>query len=384
MLRTVATALLLLVCSAFAVVTQAQDSQRSRAPYVFLSDFETGTVLFRKEDEARIPPASLAKLMTVAVVLEALRTGEISLDTEFTVSENAWRTGGAPSGGSTMFAALGSSIRVEDLLHAVIIQSANDGCIILAEGISGSEAAFAERMNDAAKRLGLNSSQFRNSTGLPHPEQYVTARDLAALARHIIAEFPAFYPIYSKSDFTWNKIFQRNRNPLLEMNIGADGMKTGYTKESGFALVGSAVQNGRRLVLVISGLETDKARAEEAKQLLEWGFSGFERVTLFRTGDVVGEASVFGGAASSVSLEVREKIDFLQARNAPSPLRGRVVYQGPLPAPLAEGTEVGTLIITRDDATLREAKVFAASGVEAGSVTQRAFSGLYELVFGWW
>lgn len=384
MLRTVVALMVILYWGPASIAAQAQEGARSSAPFAYLVDYETGTVLYQKEADARFPPASLAKLMTVAVVLDAIRAGDLSLDDEFTVSENAWRTGGAPSRGSTMFAILGSSIRVEDLLHAVIVQSANDGCIILAEGMAGSESAFAARMNDMAKRLGLHNTQFRNSTGLPHPEQFASARDLAVLAQHIITEFPEFYGIYSKSDFTWNNIFQRNRNPLLNMSMGADGMKTGYTKESGYALVGSAVQNGQRLILVISGLETDKARGEEARSLLEWGFHAFERVTVFNKGDVIGDASVFGGVAGSVSLAVGEKIELLQARSTPTPLRGRVVYDGPVQAPVRAGSHIGMLHITRDDISLKQAPVYAIADIPEGTVSQRALSGLYELVFGWW
>lgn len=366
-----------------ALPATAQVSQTS-APHAILIDYETKSVLFQKDADARMPPASLAKLMTIAVVFEALKAGKLKLDDQFTVSENAWRTGGAPSGGSTMFAELGSSIRVEDLIHAIIIQSANDGCIVIAEGMAGSESAFAEIMNAEAQRLGLTGSQFRNATGLPDPEQYVTARDLAKLAQHIITNFPQYYPIYAQTEFTWNKITQRNRNPLLEMNLGADGMKTGYTSEAGYGLVGSTVQKGQRLILVVSGLKTEKERADEARKLLEWGYRAFERVTLFQANEVIAEARVFGGEKGGVPLAAKEPVEILRARGAEEPLRGRIVYKGPLPAPVAEGAEIGTLQITANDVLLREETVYATEAIATGSVTQRAIGGMQELLLGWW
>ena len=269
---------LLAVAAAAGPLPAAAQGFETRAAHAILVDAETDTVLLQHEADARMPPASMAKLMTMAVVFDALETGRLRLDDEFVVSENAWRNGGAKSGGSTMFAELGSTIRVEDLIHGVIVQSANDGCIIIAEGMAGTEASFAAMMNAEARKLGLTDSHFTNSTGLPDPEQYVTARDLATLAKHLIYDFPEYYAIYQQTEFTWNKIRQRNRNPLLEMGIGADGLKTGYTEESGYGLVGSASRDGQRLIMVINGTKSDKERAEEARKLMDWGFRAFERV----------------------------------------------------------------------------------------------------------
>jgi len=220
--------LLFLISFSVAPAAQAQ-LYETRADTAFLIDAETGTILFSKEPDKLIPPASLAKLMTMEVVFHALKTGRLTLDDTFLVSENAWRTGGAMSGGSTMFAELGSSIRLEDLIQGVIVQSANDGCIIIAEGMAGSEENFAQFMTERARQIGLENSTFVNSTGLPADGQRVTARELVQLAQHIWAEYPEYYRYYAQPDFTWNNILQRNRNPLLPMNIGADGMKTGFT-----------------------------------------------------------------------------------------------------------------------------------------------------------
>jgi D-alanyl-D-alanine carboxypeptidase (penicillin-binding protein 5/6) len=234
-------------------VVQAQQPCETKAQQAFLIDAETGTILYSKDPDTQFPPASLAKLMTMEVVFNAVKSGRLSLDETFYVSENAWRTGGAPSRTSTMFAALGSSIRLEDLIQGVIVQSANDGCIIIAEGMAGSEENFAQLMNERAREIGLTRSVFRNSTGLPAEGQFVTARELVRLAAHIWREYPEFYRYYSQADFTWNGIFQRNRNPLLGMNIGADGLKTGYTEASGYAIAGSVERDGRRLFVALSG-----------------------------------------------------------------------------------------------------------------------------------
>jgi D-alanyl-D-alanine carboxypeptidase (penicillin-binding protein 5/6) len=382
MIRQLAAILALLVV---AVLPARADVFESKAEHAILVDADTGSVLFAKDAEVRMPPASMAKLMTMSVIFAALKSGKLSLDTEFVVSENAWRSGGASSGGSTMFAKLGSSIKLDDLIHAIIIQSANDGCIIVAEGMAGSEANFANMMNDEAARIGLTGSHFVNATGLPNPDQYVTAHDLARLAMHIISDFPEYYSIYSQTEFTWNKIRQHNRNPLLDMGIGADGLKTGYTAESGYGLVGSAVRDGQRLVLVINGTKSEKERAEEARKLMDWGFSAFERVHYFAPDQVIGDARVFGGDSGSVGLIARKPVDVLLPRGAPPDVKGRIVYKGPVHAPVAVGQQIGTLqITTGDDQPLREAPLYAANDVAVGNLQQRAWSSIRETVLGWW
>jgi D-alanyl-D-alanine carboxypeptidase (penicillin-binding protein 5/6) len=375
--------LLTIVAMAVAAPATAQVFE-TRAAHAILVDADTDTVLFQHDADERTPPASMAKLMTMAVVFDALKAGKLKLDDEFVVSENAWRNGGAKSGGSTMFAKLGSSISVEDLIHAIIIQSANDGCIIIAEGMAGTEATFANMMNAEARKMGLTASHFTNSTGLPDPDQYVTVRDLATLAKHLIYDFPEFYPVYSQTEFTWNKIRQRNRNPLLEMGIGADGLKTGFTEESGYGLVGSAVKDGQRLIMVLNGTKSEKERAEEARKLMDWGFRAFERVNFFAKGEVLGRASVFGGETGSVGLVSKDSIDVLLPRGSRDQIKGQIVYQGPVQAPVEAGQEIGLLKLTMNNEPLREAKVYADADVDVGDMKQRAVGALKELLIGWW
>ncbi len=259
------------------------DGFQTAAPNAIIIDADGGSVLFEKAADDLIPPASLSKLMTAEVVFNAIAQGRLKPNTEFTVSTNAWRRGGAPSRTSAMFLPIHSKVAVDDLLRGVIIQSGNDACIVLAEGISGNEQAFAELMTKRAREIGLTKSTFGNSNGLPDPRQLMSVRELARLARHIILTYPDYYKLYAEREFTWNKIRQYNRNPLLALNIGADGLKTGYTKEAGYGLVASAEQNGLRLIVAVIGLRSEKERADEGKRLLEWGFQSFpERIAVSR------------------------------------------------------------------------------------------------------
>lgn len=347
-------------------------------------DAETDTVLFQHEADTPMPPASMAKLMTIAVIFRALDSGRLSLDDEFVVSEDAWRRGGAMAGGSTMFAELGSTIKLSDLLRGIIVQSGNDACIIVAEGVAGTETTFAQMMNAEARRLGLNDSHFVNATGLPDPDQRVTARDLAKLANYVIHTYPEYYKIYSEERFTWNKITQRNRNPLLSMNIGADGLKTGYTEESGYGLIGSALRDGQRLIVVINGTSSDKARGEEARKLLDWGFRAFERSAIFDENEVVADARVYGGTQRSVGLVGDGPIELLLPRGSRDLVRARVIYQAPVSAPIKQGQEIGILRVTIGDDLTKETKLYAAKSVGIGTTRQRAVDGLEELLIGWW
>ena len=272
------------------------------APTAILIEASSGSVLFEKNADELRAPSSMMKLMTAEMVFHAIKQGEVKLTDEYHVSENAWRKGGAPAGGSTMFAAIHSKISVDDLLHGAIVQSGNDACMVLAEGIAGNERIFADMMTKRARELGMAQSTFANSNGLPDPGNKMTVRELARLARYIIQTYPEFYKLFGEKEFTWNKIRQQNRNPLLNSLEGADGLKTGYTKEGGYGMVGSAVQNGMRLIVVVNGLEDPDDRASEAKKMLEWGFRNFEARTLFAAQQQVGFAKVFGGDSRSVKL----------------------------------------------------------------------------------
>ena len=351
------------------------------APYALLMDADSHTVLFEKAADELMVPASMAKIMAVEVVFNELKQGRLSLDTEFVVSDNAWRKGGGPSGGSSMFAQLNSRIRLEDLLRGIIVQSGNDASIVVAEGIAGSEENFARMMTRRARELGLTKSVFRNSTGYHHPEQKVTARELAQLALHIIETYPNYYKMFGERDFTWNKIRQQNRNPLLTMDIGADGLKTGMVDESGFGLVGSAVQNGQRLIVVVNGLKTGRDRANEARKLLDWGFRAFDSRQLFGADEVIGYASVFGGSPGSVPLVANKPVRLLTPRGSGSGDRvaARIVYTGPLKPPVRKGTAVARLRVTRGDVQALDLPLYAGADVESGSLPRRAVDGLLEL-----
>lgn len=355
---------------------------QTTAPYVILADVDSGSVLFEKNSEVPTPPSSMAKMMTVEVVFHELTLGHIKPDDEFTVSEDAWRRGGAPSHTSSMFVPLHSRVRVDDLLHGAIIMSGNDACITLAEGVAGNEAAFVEMMNKRARELHLTHSYFTNATGLPDPAQKVTVRDLARLARHIIRTYPEYYRIFGEHEFTWNKIRQQNRNPLLTMNIGADGLKTGFTNDGGYGLAGSTVQNGTRLLVVVNGLKSVKERGDEAKKIIEFGYRGFETRPMFTAGQVIGSAKLFGGSSGSVPLVADGPVSVLMPKNAGERLTAKIVYSGPVPAPVTHGQEIASLNVYRGDMLVGEWPLFAAEDVGAGNLPHRAFDAASELVIG--
>ena len=352
------------------------------APTAILIEASSGSVLFEKNADELRAPSSMMKLMTSEVVFHAIKQGELKLTDEFKVSENAWRKGGAPAGGSTMFAAIHSSISVDDLLHGAIIQSGNDSCMILAEGIAGNETAFAEMMTKRARELGMTRSTFGNSNGLPDPDNKMTVRELSMLARHIIQTYPEFYKLFGQREFTWNKIRQQNRNPLLNTLDGADGLKTGYTKEGGYGMVGSAVQNGTRLIVAINGLEDKDDRAAEAKKLLEWGFRNFETRTLFAAREPVGSAKVFGGDRRWVRLATAEPVRVMVQKNGNDKLIARIVYEGPVQAPIQPGQKIGSIKVWRGANVAVEEPLYASDPVAVGTTMQRAFDGASELVIG--
>jgi serine-type D-Ala-D-Ala carboxypeptidase (penicillin-binding protein 5/6) len=357
-----------------------KDEAGITAPHAILVDAESGSVLYERDPDKLIFPASLAKLMTAEYVFHELKEGHIKLTEEYPVSENAWRKGGAPSHGSTMFAAIHSKIPVDDLLHGMIIQSANDACIVLAEGLAGTENEFAEKLTQRAREIGLAKSVFTNSNGLPDPNEHVATRELAMLARHIILDYPEYYGIFGQADFTWNKIRQPNRNPLLGMVTGADGLKTGFTKEAGYGLVGSAVQDGVRLIVVVNGLKSAKERGDEAKKLLEWGFRSFEPRNLFAEGQVVGFAKVYGGSSGSVPLQAPGLVKIMVPKSGGEKLIARIAYQGPVPAPITQGQPIGQLKVWRDDKLVLQTPLKAAGNIGRGNMSERALDAVSEMV----
>jgi serine-type D-Ala-D-Ala carboxypeptidase (penicillin-binding protein 5/6) len=361
---------------------KADEGYDADAPTAILIEASSGSVLFEKNADELRAPSSMMKLMTAEVVFHAVQQGDVKLTDQYVVSENAWRKGGAPAGGSTMFAAIHSRIAVDDLLHGAIIQSGNDACMVLAEGIAGNEKAFAEMMTKRARELGLTQSTFANSNGLPDPGNKMTVRELSKLARYVIQTYPDFYKLFGEREFTWNKIRQQNRNPLLTALDGADGLKTGYTKEGGYGMVGSAVQNGMRLIVVVNGLDDPDDRASEAKKILEWGFRNFEARTLFNPDQQIGYAKVFGGESRSLKLASKEPVKVMVQKNGADKLIARVVYQGPVRAPIEAGQQVGVIKVWRGANIAVEAPVYAAESIATGSTVRRAIDGVSELVIG--
>lgn len=342
-----------------------------------LVDFETGSVLFEKNADKPMPPASMSKIMTSYMVFDRLEEGRLSMDDKLPVSEKAWQ-----KGGSKMFVEVGSEVSVENLLRGVIVQSGNDACIVLAEGISGSEAAFAREMTEKGREIGLRNSTFANATGWPHPDHRMSARDLATLARRVIEDFPDYYEIYSETEFTWNDIRQGNRNPLLYRNIGADGLKTGHTEEAGYGLTASAVQNGQRLIMVVTGLDSVNQRAEEADRLLSWGFREFENFLLAQQGEPIDEAAVWLGAEDTVPLVAQRDLVVTLPHAARDELDARIVYEGPVPAPIQDGQPIATLILSAPDMPEQEIQLVAGKSVEQAGLFGRLFAAGKYLAFG--
>ncbi len=342
----------------------------------------TGRILFEKNADQRMPPASMSKLMTVYMVFSALRDGTLSLEDTFRVSENAWTRGGAKSGSSTMFLEPNKLVSVESLLQGIVVQSGNDACIVVAEGIAGSEAAFAETMTAKAKKIGLTGSNFVNATGWPDPDQYMTANDLARLALLTIEEFPEFYHYYSETEYTYNGIRQQNRNPLLYKGIGADGLKTGHTEEAGFGLTASAIRNDRRIVAVLNGMASKKERSSESERLIDWAFREFKNYALFKSGDVVSDAEVWLGTTGRVPLAITQDVLITLPRKARNDMRVSVRYEGPVSAPIVAGTPLAELVISAPGEKSITIPLVAGADVEALGLVGRLGAAINFLIWG--
>ncbi len=359
-------------------VARAADSAfTTKAPRAILMDAETGATLFQQNADQLAPPASMSKLMTLAVLFRAIKSGRIKTTDEFTMSVNAWRHGGAPSGTSAMMVPVNIKVTVNELIQGIAVQSGNDASMCVAEGMAGSEAAFARMMNEEARRIGLTKSTFANSTGLGDPNHMMTARELAMLSRYIISEYPEFYPVFAQKEFLYRKHKFINRNPLLFANIGADGLKTGHIAASGYGLVGSAVQGGKRLIVVVSGLEKADQRKDEAVKLLDWGFKSFGAVRVFDEGEIIGTARVWGGKTWYVPLAAKGPVMItLPKYPANQRLSAEIVYKAPLKPPVKKGDQVATLKVSSSSSASTEVPLYAAEDVQKGGIVRQGLDSL--------
>lgn len=357
----------------------------TKAKNAILIDATSGAILFQQNADELVPPASMSKLMTVAVLFKALKDGKVRLEDEMTTSENAWRTGGAPSGTSAMFIPINTKARVDEILQGIVVQSGNDACITLAEGMAGTEAKFAGLMEEEARRIGLKKSTFRNSTGLSTPEHLMTARELGLLARYLITEYPDRYPIFSQREFLYRKHKFYNRNPLLALTgLGVDGLKTGHTKEAGYGIVVSALSESHRLIGVVMGLPDETSRREEARRLLEWGFRSYGEFKLFEADEQIGHARVWGGSRMYVPLKGKGALSVVLPRYpANQKLKGEIIYQGPLKPPIKKGDQVAVLRVTSTSNAVSEAPLYADEDIEAGGVARKGIDSLLYLAFRW-
>ncbi len=344
--------------------TTSAHAYETLATNALLMDANTGFVIYEKEADMPMPPASMSKLMTAYMIFEALQNGKINLEDEFIVSENAWKKGGAKSGSSTMFLNPNERVKVKDLLRGIIVQSGNDACITVAENMAGTEEAFAELMNEKAKEIGLKNSSFRNATGLPDENHKMSAKDLAKLAQILINKFPEFYPIYSEKSFTHNEIKQGNRNPLLYTMDGADGLKTGHTEASGYGLTASAkTPDGRRLIMVLNGMKSMNERREESQKLMNWGSIGFENKTLIKKNKNIEQIPVWLGVKPTVQAIAATDFTVTTPKGRKVSPEMKIIYNSPIEAPVQKGQKIGTLIISTGTGN-RSVELLAAESIE--------------------
>ena len=355
-----------------------------KAPQAIMLDADSGAIMFQRSADELMYPASMSKLMLLAVVFKALKAGEVQPSNEFLMSVNAWRKGGAPSGTSAMFVPVKTKATLDDLLKGIVVQSGNDAAICIAENMGGSEDAFAQRMTQEARALGLKKSTFKNATGLFDSQHQVTAKELAQLARHIIREYPDYYQMFALKDFTYRKHKFVNRNPLLNVVAGVDGLKTGFIKESGYGMVASAKQENRRLIVVVNGLPTAQERRDDARRLLEWGFKSFSEVKLFDAGEVVGHARVWGGERMFVPLTGNGDVSIWLSRTpANQKLTARIYYKGPLKTPVKRGDQVAMLRVTSSTEAMNEVPLYAAEDVQPAGMVRRGLDTLLHLATRW-
>ena len=366
------------------VLAQTSGDVVVKSPQAILMDADSGAIMFQRNADDLVSPASMSKLMLLAVVFKALQSGEVKLTDELLMSENSWRKGGAPSGTSSMFVPVGTREKLDELIKGIIVQSGNDAAMAVAENVGGSESAFAKRMTDEARQIGLKKSVFKNSTGLYHPEHLVTVRELAILARHIIQTYPEYYPLFAMREYQYKKYKFVNRNPLLNVVNGVDGMKTGFIKESGYGLVVSAKQENRRLIVVLNGAQSADDRRDDGRRLLEWGFKNFSEVKLFNAGEVVGYARVWGGDRMFVPLMGNGDVNLVLPKfPANQKVKAEIIYKWPLKPPLKKGDPVATLRITTSSEATSEAPLVVAEDVEKGGVMRRGLDSILHLATRW-
>jgi D-alanyl-D-alanine carboxypeptidase (penicillin-binding protein 5/6) len=380
-------ALILVLGQAAAGPVHAQGQSHEvvlKSPRAILMDADSGSVLYQRNADELTPPASMSKLMLLIMMFMALRSGELKPDAEFLMSEYAWRTGGAPSRTAAMFVPVGKTAKVEELLQGIIVQSANDAAISVAENLGGNEGLFAEAMTAEARRLGLKKSVFKNATGLYHPQHLMTVREIAMLARHIIKEYPEYYPLFAQREFFYRTHKFYNRNPLLGNVPGVDGLKTGYIKEGGYGIVVSAKQDNRRLILAINGAATAEDRKDDARRLLEWGFKNFSEARLFDPGEVVGHARIWGGERMYMPLVGGDGVSIVLPRFPANPkVFARIFYKGPLKPPLKKGQQVATLKVTTPNDASSEVPLYAGEDVGRAGFVRRGLDSLLYFATGW-
>ena len=353
-----------------------------KVKHAILMDGDTGGILYRHNSEVLVPPASMSKLMTLAIAFKMMKAGKLQPSDEFVMSLNAWRKGGAPSGTSAMMVPLNTKSRLDELIQGMIVQSGNDAAIAVAEGIAGNEDAFARLMEEEARHIGLAKAQFRNATGLYHPDHLMTARELAILARHIMREYPQYFPMFAQKEFPYRRHKFINRNSLLFADQNVDGMKTGSLKQSGFGVVVTAKVNGRRFIVVVNGAASDGERREEVKRLLDWGATNVSEFKLFEANEVVGRARVWGGSSFYVPLVGNGDVNvWLPRFPAAQRLKGEIVYEGPLKAPVQKGTEVARLRVTSTSNAMQEVPLYAAEDIGEGGMFRRGLDSLAHLAF---
>jgi len=375
-------ALALLFFSTASLSAAAQDSGfKTQAPHAVIMDAATGEILFEKDARTPMAPASMTKIMTAHMVFDALKNGTVTPDTEFRVSEEAWRRGGVKSGSSTMFLKVKSSVRVEDLLRGIIVQSGNDACIVIAEGMAGSETAFADQMTSKAQEMGLESATFKNATGWPHPEHSISAVDLAKLSKQTIEQHPEYYSLYAERSFTWNGISQGNRNPLLGRFTGADGIKTGSTESSGYGLVGSAVRGNERRIIVVNGLGSKSERSDVSLRLMGAAFDQFKVYDLYAKGDMIGEVDVFMGKVDSVKVKIDEDVVAGLYRGDRSKISSKMTFKT-VTAPVAVGDHIADLVISMPGRAERVIPLHAINDVKAKSAFGKAWTVLIRKIRG--